>query len=222
MAGHVPKFGGQNAGNFTEVFALARTGGKAGSGDSGASTQEERPPARNARGAPAGRGGAPAGVAPRRVSGYGSGGSGSHEREVAELPRRGSGSGSGSQERESSTRSSQEGNRPAPLTRAQERENSGRGGRAGVQDSSAKGGRKPRNINEDYAGASHLPKFGDWNTGDAGEANYTVMFSAASKERQTGSAPDLGNKSAGRGSGDMSRNSYGSSKKPSHSWWCFS
>lgn len=199
MAGHVPKFGAQNAGNFTEVFALAREGGKAGSGDSEEQQQQQqRAPQRK----PGGRGGAPA-AEPRRSSGSGSGsgsgGSGSFEKEAREPPR-------------GSNRSSQE--RPSPPTRERER-----GGRGGGQDSS-RGGRKPRNVNDDNAGASHLPKFGDWNNGEAGDANYTVMFTAASKERQTGSAGDLGSRSAGKSNPDLYNKSL--PKKQSSSWWCFS
>lgn len=195
-AGHVPKYGGQNGG-FTEVFALARTGGKGGSGNG----SQEDPPQRASRGAPTA-------VPPRRVSGSGSGGSGS-----------------GHQERESGGRSSQEGgmlgsNRPSPPARP-EGGRGGRGGRGGNQDA-ARGGRKPRNINEEFAGSSHLPKFGDWNTGEAGEANYTVMFTAASKERQTGSAGDLGSHSNSKGSGDLYSTSNSLPKKQSSSWWCFS
>ena len=212
MAGHVPKYGAQNAGNFTEMFTLARTGGKAGSGDSAAS--QEDAPLRNPRAAPGGRGGGGgAGGAPPRRPGSGTGsaagsGSGGYEkdRDHSDPGRRSS----GAHERDSSTRSSQEGGtRPLPTAR----DGAGRGGR---------GARRPRNVNEEFAGASHLPKFGDWNNSDSGEPNYTVMFQAASKERQTGSAGDLGSKS-NKSSGDHSRSSNGGApKKQSSSWWCFS
>lgn len=96
--------------------------------------------------------------------------------------------------------------------------NRARGGRG----TGSTGGRKtPRSVSEEYGGAGHLPKFGDWNTSDAGDANYTVMFSAASRERQSGSAVELGSKNSSGGRSDVNRSSHGS-KKHSPSWWCFS
>jgi hypothetical protein len=75
----------------------------------------------------------------------------------------------------------------------------------------------PRNINEEYAGASHLPKFGEWNAGE-GETNYTVMFTAASKERKTGVATD---DAPIKSSGDNYSNSSRLPKKQSSCWPCF-
>lgn len=192
MSGHVPKFGAPNAGNFTEVFTLARGGGKAGSGDSAASQPEESNagPVYSGRAASGGRAAA-----------------------AAAAPRRGGDTGS--------TRSSQEGslgsNKPSPPARREPRDPSSRGR---SQDGSSKGARSnhpPRNINEEYAGASHLPKFGEWNGGD-GETNYTVMFSAASKERKTGVAVD---DAPMKGSGDSYSNSSRLPKKQSSCWPCF-
>lgn len=191
MSGHVPKFGGSNAGNFTEVFTLARGGGKAGSGDSAASSQPEESgngPVYSGRGGGSGggRGGAAAAAPARRESG--------------------------------STRSSQEGsNRPSPPGRREPREPREpreQSTRTGVRGSHEKGN---RHRNDEYAGASHLPKFGEWNAGE-GDTNYTVMFTAASKERKTGVAVD---DTPMKGSGDPQSNSSRIPKKQSSCWSCF-
>lgn len=58
--GHVPKFNGPNAGNFTETFTIAQSGGKGGSGEPrlpGSKAVSNPPPTRRApqqRGRPAG------------------------------------------------------------------------------------------------------------------------------------------------------------------------
>lgn len=112
---------------------------------------------------------------------------------------------------------------PEPQRRAPSSEES-RGSRSGGRGTSARRGAS-RNVNEEYAAASHLPKFGDWNTADAGDANYTVMFTAASREKQGGPAmgDGLGNKNSSGGSGDVGHRSHRNGKpKPSPSWWCFS
>lgn len=117
-----------------------------------------------------------------------------------------------------STRSSQEGSgRPSPPVRREPRDPSARS--AGVRTSQEREKRAapPRNMNEEYAGASHLPKFGEWNAGE-GETNYTVMFTAASKERKTGVATD---DAPIKSSGDSYSNSSRLPKKQSSCWPCF-
>nr|XP_024402260.1 uncharacterized protein LOC112295206 [Physcomitrium patens]PNR35032.1 hypothetical protein PHYPA_022931 [Physcomitrium patens] len=226
MAGHIPKFGDANHGNYSEVFgAPTRLIGRNGSGDVAKGLNNQGGNSRG--GAPAGRGDLPgqekdaSADSRMRRGGPGSsegsgnlrsaGGSGSYEKEVP--PRRqGSGGKQGSSEREGQgLRKSQDN----ILGSGRPRQVVGRGAPGRINDSSSKGGRTPRR-DDDYAGAGHLPKFGDWDD-NAGDSNYTMMFQAAAEDRRGVPA------SHSRPEGEQRGGHYkpNNSKKTASSCWCF-
>lgn len=217
MAGHIPKFGGSNHGNYTEAFgAPPRPSERNGSGDLANDMNNHGWNSRG--GGPAGRGvssgqerDASADSRVRRGgpgSGEGSKGPESYEKEVPS--RRPPGGKPVSYNREApGIRKSQDNilgsGRPHQVV--------GRGAPGRINDLPYKGGRTPRRDDE-YADAGHLPKFGDWD-GNAGDSNYTMMFEVAANHRKGGpiqNKPD-------RDQGDLYK--ANTSKKPASSCWCF-